>query len=175
MRQLKIALAIAVVAALQSSLRAVWPSLGFIDLPLILAVYYALRREMVTALIVASVAGVAADALGSGGLLGAGGFAKTVTAYLVVALAIRVMVDQPLARIPVLAGATAISTLIYIGLHKALGQPIQYQQQLVVWVAWQLLATTIAGSIILLIIDNFFSERARQRRQVAVRRRGLRR
>ncbi len=174
MRQLKIALAIASAAILQSVLRGVWPPLGYADLPLILVVYYALRRELGTALIVAALVGLAADALGSGDLLGAGGFSKTLTAYLVVSLAIRVMVDNPLARIPVLAGAKAVCILIELGLHKMLGQPIPYQaaaQQ----IPWQLLATTVAGSLILLIIDNFFSERARQQRKVAIRRRGLRR
>lgn len=174
MQQLKIALAIAAAAILQSVLRNYVPPLGYADLPLIVVVYFALRREMWTTLVVASLVGLAADALGSGGLLGANGFSLTLTAYLLVSLTIRVMVDNPLARIPVLAGATAISTFVFIWLHKIMGQPIPYQPP-TEQIAWRLLATTVAGSLILLIIDNFFSERARQMRQTATRRRGLRR
>lgn len=173
MRQFKIALAIALAAILQSSLGGVWPPLVFINLPLIVAVYYALRREMAVSLLAAAISGVAADAL-SGGLLGAGGFSNTVAVFLTASLALRVMVDNPLARIPVLAGATAITTLVYIGLHYLLGQAIP-QHPLVEWVAKQLFATTAVGSLIMLIIDNFFSDRARQRRQFATRRKFSRR
>jgi rod shape-determining protein MreD len=173
MRQFKVALAIALAVILQSSLRGVWPPLGFIDLPLIVAVYYGLRRELTTCLLVAALAGLGADLL-SGGLLGAGLVSKVVAAYVTVSLALRVMVDNPLARIPVLAGATAISTLVYIGSHVLLGQTIP-QHPLVEWVAKQLFATTAVGSLLMLIVDNFFSERARQKRQFATRRRVSRR
>lgn len=173
MRPFKVALAIALAVILQSALRGLWPPLGYIDLPLIVAVYLALRRELAACLIAATAAGLGADAL-SGGLFGAGGFSKTFAAFLTVSLALRVMLDNPLARIPMLAGATAVSTLIFIGLHYMLGQQIPYHP-LVEWVAKQLFATTAVGSLVMLIIDNFFSERARQRRQFATRRRFSRR
>ena len=173
MRQFKVALAIALAVGLQSALRNIWPPLRYIDLPLILAVYYALRREATVSLVVAAVAGVAADALSSG-LLGAGGFSKTVAVFLTLSLALRVMVDNPLARVPVLAGAAAVANLVYIGLQYLFGQPIE-QPGLVESVAWQLFATTAAGSFVMLLIDNFFSDRARQRRQFATRRKFSRR
>jgi rod shape-determining protein MreD len=125
------------------------------------------------ALMVGIAAGLASDALGAGGLLGAGGFSKTLTAYLVVSLATRVMIDNPLARIPVLAGAALFDDVVYVLLHRILGQTMNYR--FVDRAPFKMIATTVAGTIILYVLDQLFSERARQRRQLAFRRRMARR
>ena len=175
MRQLKIAAVLIVAVALQSALRAQLQSLAYVDLTLILVVYFALQREPLYALMVAATAGLALDALG-GGLLGAAGFSKTLTAYSVYFVAQRVMLDTTLLRIPVLAGASLIDNLIYVGMHRMLGQTpsMPFVQAL----SYKLVATTIAGTVLLYAYDSYFSGRARQRRQFTVRRRvarGLRR
>ena len=54
--------------------------------------------------------GLAVDAA-SGGVLGSGGFSKTLTAYLVYFAATRVNLENPLLRIPVLAVAAAFSAI----------------------------------------------------------------
>jgi rod shape-determining protein MreD len=173
MRQLKIAIVLAVAILLQSSLRNIWQPLVYIDLPLIVVVYFALQRDMVQALVVGVIAGLATDALSSGGLLGAGGFSKTLTAYVIAALATRVMLDNPLVRIPVLAGAALLDASVYVLLHRMLGQASQ--MPFVERVSYELIWTTVVGTILLYIFDTFFSERARQRRQFAFRRRIARR
>ncbi|MDX6693089.1 MAG: rod shape-determining protein MreD [Blastocatellia bacterium] len=173
MRQLKIALVLALAIILQSSLRVVWPPFVYVDLPLIVVVYFALQRDAMQALMVGFAAGLAADALGGGGLLGAGGFSMTLTAYLIVSLATRVMLDNPLARIPVLAGAALLNDTLYVLLHRMLGQTMNYR--FVDREPLKLIATTVAGTIILYVLDQLFSERARQRRQLAFRRRVARR
>jgi rod shape-determining protein MreD len=173
MRQLKIAIVLALAIILQSSLRAVWQPFVYIDLPLVVVVYFALQRDAFQALAVGAIAGLASDALSGGGLLGAGGFSKTLTAYLIFALSTRVMLDNPLARIPVLAGAALLDACVYVFLHRLLGQA-----SLIPFVeaaSFKLIGTTIAGTILLYLLDNFFSERARQRRQFAFRRRVARR
>jgi hypothetical protein len=65
------------------------------------------------AVFIGTVAGLGTDLL-SGGLLGANGFSMTLTAYLIAALVTRVMLDNPLLRIPVLAGAAAFDTVVYL-------------------------------------------------------------
>jgi rod shape-determining protein MreD len=89
MPQLRIAAVLALAIILQLSLRAVWAPLVSIDFPLVIVVYIALQREAWQALIAATIAGLAVDAA-SGGVLGAGGFSKTLTAYLVYFAATRV-------------------------------------------------------------------------------------
>ncbi len=173
MRQLKIAVVLALAIILQTTLRVHWPPFAYVDLPLIVVVYFALQRDALQALMVGMVAGLASDALGAGGLLGAGGFSKTLTAYLVVSLSTRVMLDNPLARIPVLAGAALFDDVVYVLLHRMLSQPMNYR--FVERAPLKLIATTIAGTLILYALDSLFSERARQRRQLAFRRRVARR
>ena len=174
MRQLKIAVSLVVAIALQSALRAVWQPLGYVDLALILVVYFALQREPLQALIVAAIAGLATDLIsGPPALLGAGGFAKVLTAYAVYFVASRVMLDTTLLRIPVLFGAAIVDNLVYVGMHRLLGQtpPVPFIQSL----SFKVLATTIAGTILLYLYDSYFSGKARQRRQFTVRRRVARR
>ena len=174
MRQLTIAILLVVAIALQSALRAIWHPLGFLDLTLILVVYFALQREPLQALIVAAVAGLATDLIsGPPALLGAGGFSKVIAAYAVYYVASRVMLDTTLLRIPVLLGASLVDNLMYVGMHRLLGQrpPVPFVQSL----SYKVIATTVAGTILLYMYDSYFSARARQRRQFTVRRRVARR
>src|SRR6266702_518067 len=173
MRQLTVAILLVVAIALQSALRAVWQPLGFIDFALVLVIYFALQREPLFALITAAVAGLALDLIsGPPALLGAGGFAKVITAYAVYFVASRVMLDTTLLRIPVLVCASMIDNLVYVGMHRLLGQPppMPFIQSL----SYKLVATTIAGTILLYTYDSYFSGKARQRRQFSVRRRVVR-
>jgi rod shape-determining protein MreD len=171
MRQLKVAAVLTLAIALQSALAA-WRPLSFIDVGLILVVYFALQREPVQALFVGAATGLAIDALG-GGLLGAGGFSKTLTAYIVYLVASRVMLDTTVLRIPVLAGATLIDNVVFVGMTRLLGQtPSQPFAQAL---SNKLIATTVTGTILLFLYESVFSLRARQRRQFSVRRRVARR
>ncbi len=102
MSQLKIAVVLLVSIVLQLSLREVWQPLSYIDFPLVVVVYIALQRDAWQALLVGTLAGLIVDAA-SGGLIGAGGFSKTLTAYIIYFAATRVNLENPLLRIPVLA------------------------------------------------------------------------
>jgi rod shape-determining protein MreD len=174
MRQVTIAILLVVAIALQSALRAIWHPLGFLDLTLILVIYFALQREPLQALIVAAAAGLATDLIsGPPALLGAGGFSKVIAAYAVYYVASRVMLDTTLLRIPVLLGASLIDNLVYVGMHRLLGQtpPVPFVQSL----SYKVIATAVAGTILLYVYDSYFSAKARQRRQFTVRRRVARR
>src|SRR5437764_10886972 len=170
--KLKIALCVALAVLLQTTLPKFWGPSVYSDLPLIVVTYFALRRDVVLALVVGCVTGLATDAF-SGGLLGANGFTKTLIAYLIAALVTRVMLDNPLVRIPVIAGAAALDGVIYFLAHQMLGQrPLA---PFVETVAYKLIATTIVGTFMFYLLDRIFSERARVRRQFAFRRRAARR
>jgi rod shape-determining protein MreD len=171
MHQLKIAGVLALAIALQSAL-AVWRPLVYIDIGLILVVYFALQREPVQALVVGAATGLAMDAL-SHGLMGAGGFSKTVTAYVVYAAASRVMLDTTLLRIPVLVSATLIDNAVYVAMNRMLGHPPSLP--FVQVVSYKVIATSITGTILLYLYNSLFSQRGQQRRQFSVRRRVARR
>ena len=162
MENLKITIALIVAVILQWTLRSVAEPFAYIDFPLIIVVYAALQRNALRAIFFGTFAGIAVDAL-SGGLLGANGFAKTLIAYMVSELARRVYMDNLLLRIPVIAGACLLDDLIYYGTHWLLGQEPAVDVTLVI--SYTLIGTTIAGTMIYLLLDFALTERLRPRRR----------
>jgi len=172
MRQFKIFVAVVLAIILQANLQTIWDPLKFVNLPLIVVVYFALQRDMIEALIIGAVTGIAADAF-SGSLLGAGGFAKTVVAFAIAFTASKVNIDNPLLRIPVLAGAVLVNESVQVGLNKLLGQSVN--GPFIVRLANTVIATMVAGTVLLFVIEQFFSDKALLRRQFAQRRKLARR
>jgi rod shape-determining protein MreD len=172
MPQLRIAAVLALAIVLQLSLRKVWDPLVYIDIPLVVVVYVALQREAWQALIAGTLAGLAVDAA-SGGIIGAGGFSKTLTAYVVFFAATRVNLENPLLRIPILAVAAALDASVYVGWHRLLGQSLP--RPIVQTIAYEVIGTMIIGTLGILLLDNLLSDKARQRRLFADRRRVARR
>ena len=162
MENVKITIALIISVLLQWSLRNVAEPFTYIDFPLIVVVYAALQRNSVKAIFFGTFAGIAVDAL-SGSLLGANGFSKTLIAYLVSELARRVYMDNLLLRIPVIAGACVLDDLVFWGLHWLLGQPPTVP--LFVTVSYTLIGTTIAGTVVYLLLDFVLTERTRPRRR----------
>lgn len=160
MEQVRITIALIIAIILQWTLRNVAEPFAYVDLPLIIVVYAALQRDTIKALFYGTFAGLAMDAL-SGGLLGANGFSKTLIAYMVSELARRVYMDNLLLRIPVIAGACLLDDLIYYGLHRLLGQTPS--APFVTTIAYTLIGTTIAGTIIYLIMDALSSKTKRRK------------
>ncbi len=156
MENLKITLALIIAVLLQWTLRSIAEPLAYIDFPLIIVVYAALQRNSIKAIFFGTFAGIAVDAL-SGGLLGANGFSKTLIAYMVSELARRVYMDNLLLRIPVIAGACLLDDLVYYGTHRLLGQ--EPTGQVFVIISYTLIGTTIAGTMIYLLLDFVLSER----------------
>jgi len=162
MENVKITIALIIAVLLQWTLRSVAEPFAYIDFPLIIVVYAALQRNSLKAILFGTFSGIAVDALSSG-LLGANGFSKTLIAYLVSELARRVYMDNLLLRIPVIAGACLLDDLVYWGMHWLLGQPPTVPVFVVV--SYTLIGTTIAGTIIYLLLDFLLTERVRPRRR----------
>ncbi|HEV2861989.1 MAG TPA: rod shape-determining protein MreD [Pyrinomonadaceae bacterium] len=170
----KLAACVALAVVAQTGLGTVWRPAVYADLTLVVVVYFALQRDAVQAVVLGTVAGLATDAL-SGGLLGARGFSMTLTAYLLAALVTRVMIDNPLLRIPVIAGSAAFNTVVYLLLHQFFGQPANPPGPIAETMAYGVIWTTVVGTFLAFFLDTFFSEKASQRRAFAFRRRIARR
>lgn len=162
MEGVKLTIALIMAVLLQWTLRNVWGPLGYVDFPLIIVVYAALQRNSIRAILFGTLSGVAVDAL-SGGLLGANGFTKTVIAYAISEVARRVYLDNLILRIPVIAGACIVNDLIYYGLHRLFGQAPSVDPLLTG--AYSLIGTTIAGTVIYLLMQSLAADRAGQRRR----------
>jgi rod shape-determining protein MreD len=172
MSKLKIAVVLSVSILLQLLLREVWGKLSYIDFPLVVVVYIALQRDAWQALVVGTLAGLIVDAA-SGGLIGAGGFSKTLTAYVVYFAATRINLENPLLRIPVLAAASLLDSAIYVFWHRVLGSAPS--APFVQTMSYRLIATTVVGTLVLFLLNALVAERSQQRRQFATRRRVARR
>lgn len=90
-----------------------------IDLVLIVIVYLALKSGPVTGMVAGSVAGLIQDALSSG-ILGIGGLAKTIVAFLAGVLGTQFILTGPLPRFVLLLLATALHAAIFMGLYVLL-------------------------------------------------------
>jgi rod shape-determining protein MreD len=162
MEQVKITIALIIAILLQWTLRNVSDVFMYVDFPLIIVVYAALQRNTIKALLFGTISGIAVDAL-SGGLLGANGFSKTLIAYAVSEIARRVYLDNLLLQIPVIAGACLLDDLVYYGLHRLLGQEIS--APFLETIAYTLIGTTIAGTMIYLFLGSFSTDSLKHRKR----------
>lgn len=162
MEGVKLTVALILAVVLQWTLRNVTEAFAYVDLPLIIVVYAALQRNSIRAILFGTLAGVAVDAL-SGGLLGANGFSKTLVAYMVSEMARRVYLDNLLLRIPVIAGACLVDDLIYYGMHRLFGQPPA--GDVLVTASYSLIGTTIAGTLVYLLLQNFSEDKIRRKKR----------
>jgi rod shape-determining protein MreD len=162
MEGVKLTIALIIAILLQWTLRNVWEPMAFIDFPLIIVVYAALQRNSIRAILFGTISGLAVDAL-SGGLMGSSGFAKTLVAYMVSEMARRVYLDNLLLRIPVIAGACVVNELVYYGMHRLFGQ-LPTGDPLIT-AADTLIGTTIAGTLIYLVLQNISGEKVRRRKR----------
>lgn len=173
MEQVKITVALVIAILLQWTLRNVAEPFAYIDFPLIVVVYAAFQRNAIRSLLFGTIAGLAIDAL-SGGLLGANAFTKTLIAYIVSEIARRVYLDNLLLRIPIIAGASLLSNAVFYGLHRLLGQ--EPNAPVMNTIAYSLIGTSIAGTIVFLALESFFVQGARKpKREVFTPRRQTRR
>ena len=163
MKEVRISIALIIAIALQWSLPNVFAAAVFVNFPLLVVVYVALQRESLKAIIYATIAGIAVDCL-SGGLLGASGFSLTLTAFVVAELARRVLLlDNPLLKIPVLAGASALENIVYFSMHRLLGQTPS--SDFAETIAYSAIGTCVGGTVLMLLLEFVFSDRARLQRR----------
>jgi rod shape-determining protein MreD len=113
--------AIAAALALQTTLASlVIRGLAALDLVLIVVVYVALVSGPVRGLLLGTAAGLMQDALSSG-IIGIGGLAKTVVAFVAGVLGSQFIITAPLSRFLVFASATVLHAAIFMGLYTLLG------------------------------------------------------
>jgi hypothetical protein len=75
----------------------------------------------------------------------------------------RVYVDNLLLRIPIIAGACLLDDLIYYGMHRLFGQDPNVNP--IVTMAYTLIGTTIAGTLIYIILERLKSDNLRRRKR----------
>jgi rod shape-determining protein MreD len=168
----KIALTIVVALLLQMLLSNYLRFFRYIDLPLLVTVYFGLQRAPVLGMVTGMIAGLGGDAVG-GGILGVGGFSKTLIGYLVGVASVRLSLENPLARLSVVAIASAGSTVLFVGLNQMLEQSLPYVStwgEFGATIGWKVLGDTVTSIVLFVTLDRLFSEQATARR-MAIRKR----
>lgn len=172
MQTFKIALTIVVALLLQMILPTYLGFFRYIDLPLVVTVYFGLQRAPVLGMVTGMIAGLGGDAIG-GGILGVGGFSKTLIGYVVGAASVRLSLENPLARLSVVAVASAANTVLFVGLNQMLEQTLPFVSTWAAFgktIGWKVLGDSVSSIIIFMVLDRVFSEQATARR-MAIRKR----
>jgi rod shape-determining protein MreD len=144
--------AIALALALQTTLaRFVVGGSTTIDLVLVAVVYVALITGPVSGMLAGSVAGIIQDALGSPGVIGIGGLAKSIVGFLVGAIGQQFIVTAALPRLVMFVGATVVHAAVFMGLYQGLDQ--RTFESPAKAVASQALGNAVVGIIAFTIIE----------------------
>lgn len=112
--------AIVVALALQTTLAGLFVrGTAALDLVLVVVIYISLVAGPATGVLAATVAGLIQDSLSSG-ILGIGGLAKTIVAFLAGVIGTQFIVTAPLSRFMVFLLGTAVHAAIFMGLYVLL-------------------------------------------------------
>ncbi|HEX8089822.1 MAG TPA: rod shape-determining protein MreD [Blastocatellia bacterium] len=172
MQTFKIALTIFVALLLQFLLPNYLGFFKYIDLPLIVTVYFGLQRDALLGMLTGVALGVGGDAV-IGGVLGVGGFSKTLIGYLVAMASIKLSLENPLVRLAVVAVASAVNTLLYVALYQMLEQPLPDAStwgELGKIIGRKALADTLTAIVLIIMLDRIFAEQTAARRMAIKRR-----
>ena len=172
MQTFKIVLTIFVVLLLQMLLPNYLPFFKYVDLPLVVTVYFGLQRAPMLAMLTGMALGLGGDKV-AGGILGVGGFAKTLIGYLVAMASVRFALENPLARLAIVALSSATNTVLFIGLYLMLERPLSEVRtfaDLGRRIGWGTLGDTVAAIVLFIVLDRIFSEQAAARRMAIKKR-----
>lgn len=172
MQTLKIALSIIVALLLQLVLTKYLRIFQYVDLQLLVTVYIALQRAPLPGMMTGFASGLCGDAI-SGGIIGVGGFSKTLIGYFVAMTSVKFSFDNPLARLGVVSVASAANTAFFVSLTLMLDQPLPF---VATWgefgktTGWRALADSAASIAVFLLLDRVFREHV-QARRMAIKKR----
>lgn len=136
---------------LQSFLSLHFPRFDFVDLPLLITIYYAIsRREPISATLVGAVIGIAQDGL-THHALGVYGIPRAIIGYMAASMGVRIDTDAPLTRLLLIYSFAIEQTAILWLLQRyMLGQPFAWH-----WIheLIRALVDAVTGVILFALLD----------------------
>ena len=172
MQTLKISATLILALLLQLLLARYLAFFRYVDFPLLVTVYFSLHRSPLLGMAVGLVAGLAGDKI-FGAVLGVGGFSKTLIGYIIAITSIKFPIENRLARLGVVAFASVVNTLLFVGLYVMLEQPIPFSESLGVLFGLagkRALADTVVALFLFILLDKFFPEKTPAGRAILKRR-----
>jgi rod shape-determining protein MreD len=160
----KLILVAAVAVTLEGFVPIYWDAFKYVDLPLIVTVYFALMRDPIVGMLTGYAVGLGADlGPGAGPVVGIGGFSKTLIGFFVATVAVRFSLEGPLLRVLVLAVSSVVSTGLFIGLSNVMDAGIGDDvapERFATKIALETAANLIFGVIIFWLFDKLFPDNA---------------
>ena len=160
----KLILVIAVAVAAEGLVPKYWEAFKYVDLPLLVTVYFALMRDPILGMLTGYVAGLSGDlAPGSGPVVGVGGFSKTIIGFLVATVAVRFSLEGPLVRVLIIGLSSLVNSALFLGLHNLMDQQLTDEvtsERVAMKVAFETAANLIFGVLIFWLFDKLFPENA---------------
>jgi rod shape-determining protein MreD len=145
----------------------------YIELPLIVTVFFSLMRSPMLGMLTGLPLGLGSDFIDGGGIYGVGGFSKTLIGYVISTVSVKFPLDNPLARLGIVALASAANTVLVVGLYLMLEQSIQHVGA---WgefgktLGFKTLGDTLASIPIFMVLNRLFPDQA-QAKRMAIKRR----
>jgi rod shape-determining protein MreD len=158
----KVILVIVLAVVLESQIPLYWEAFRYVDLPLLVTVYFALMRDPVLGMLAGYAAGLSGDLTPAAGpLIGVGGFSKTLIGFLVATVAVRFSLEGPLVRVVVIAISSLVNSTLFIGLHNLMNQDAGGSGEpevLFMRVAFETAANLVFGVLVFWLLDKVFPE-----------------
>ncbi len=164
MLYLKLILLVAAAVLLEGFVPNYWHAFRYVDLPLLVTVYFGLMRDPILGMVAGYGAGLGGDlTAGAGPVVGVGGFSKTLIGFLVATVADRFSLEGPLIREHVIAVSSLANSSLFVGLYALMDQPVGVERapdQMAMTIALEAAANLIAGVVLFWLFDRIFPENA---------------
>lgn len=135
------------------------PAISYLDLFLIIVVYYSLKESPIRATLIGTSGGLIQDAFSSS-IIGFSSFSKTVISFVLSSINTRVMLHHPIAQITVLILATLLNGIILKGLSFFFR--LEYIPSLFPSLLYQAAANGLVGIIIIRLMFSYIQKKQKK-------------
>jgi rod shape-determining protein MreD len=161
---LKLILLVAATVFLEGFVPKYWHAFKYVDLPLLVTVYFGLMRDPILGMMTGYGAGLGGDvAPGAGPVVGVGGFSKTLIGFLVATVAVRFSLEGPLVRVLVIGVSSLANSALFIGLYGLMDQQVTDDptpERIGLKIALEAAANLVFGVVLFWFLDKIFPENA---------------
>ena len=124
MQKVKIVIVLILLLLLQMILPKHLGIFGYIELPLLGTIFFSLMRSPLQGMWTGVVAGLGEDIISGTNIFGINGFSKTLIGYCIGRASVNFPLENPLARLGIVALASFADTIMVVGFYIILEQPI---------------------------------------------------
>ena len=158
MQTFKIAASIVIALLLQILFAKRFAFFQYVELPLVITVFFSLQRSPVQGMIVGMTAGLGLDIIAGGDTLGVRGFSLTLLGYVIASGSIRFSLEKKLVRVGVTVVASIANTMLYVGLCRVLEKnPFTTSSaEMLKIAAYKAIGDTAACVVFFLLLDRVF-------------------